>query len=145
MARKPSKQQTDKKTYLLELADGGQKKITVPASWKITFGPIVIPKGKDHNLGAHVSTVALRFYEGNKENQRAVFTNVKGFRDLDIEISEKRVQVKRETVTKQTQQGARDYVAEMRVEEWVNPDKEDATVVPPEFASLPKPPGNEDA
>ena len=59
---------TDMKTYILELKEGGQKKVTVPANWKLTFGPIC-PGSKDgsYNSGG---AVALPFYSGNNKKKK---------------------------------------------------------------------------
>lgn len=65
----------DTTTYLVNFIDGDKKQITVPKSWKVTFGPVV--PGSRHPT--------LRFYE-SKEKQRAAFTDVKNFRDMSMDI-----------------------------------------------------------
>jgi hypothetical protein len=111
------------KTYILTLKDGsGIRKVTVPASWKMTFG-LTAPysaKGGGYNNG-----LALRFYEGSEKNLRAVFTDVSAVRDTSIEILERRTETQRKVVQKHTAQGAKDVVVEARVTEWVNPDSDE--------------------
>ena len=71
------------KTYLLECRNHVLRKVTIPASWKVTFGPLV--------PGAHGDgTLALRVYE-TKDKQRAVFMGVVAFRDLDVKVEERRL------------------------------------------------------
>lgn len=65
--------------------------IEVPASWKITFGPLC-PGGR-HNNGS--SMMAIRLYE-TKEKQRAVFTGVKSFRQLDTIKIKRKVDVSKQ-------------------------------------------------
>jgi hypothetical protein len=80
------------KTYHIEFKNGAEKRITVPADWKVTFGPCVA--GGNSN-GKMEMPLALRFYE-SKENQRAIFTDVRSFRDMDIKILEKKVSIQEE-------------------------------------------------
>lgn len=129
-ARKPAAAGT--KTYILELKNGNVRKVTVPAHWKLTFGQLVPYTERGHSHG-----VALRFYEGNKENLRAVMTDVAAIRDDSISIIEKRTTVQRKAAQKQTGQGSKDVVIEARVTEWVNPDAEEEVAVPSEFLQLP--------
>lgn len=125
------------KTYILELTDGNTRRITIPAHWKLTFGSVVpfTSRNAGHYDTSH--RVALRMYEGNKENLRAVMTDVTSIRDADIVISEKRTSVKRQAAQKQTSQGMKDIVVEARVTEWVNPDDDAERPVPEEFLKLP--------
>lgn len=108
-----------KKTYLLETRGGSQRKLTVPAAWKVTFGPTTPYEKKDGYHGKdHVW--ALRLYEGTK--LRGIFTDVKSFRDMDIAIIEKRIRTKRQVMEKASKSGGKAVVAEARIEEWVDPD-----------------------
>ncbi len=120
------------KTYILELKGGNVRRVTVPASWKLTFGQLVpyTERGNSHG-------VALRFYEGSKENLRAVMTDVISIRDASIEIIEKRTTVQRKAAQKQSGQGMKDVVIEARMTEWVNPDAEEEVEMPSEFLQLP--------
>lgn len=115
MAKKPTTQTDKTKTYILELKGGNLRKVTVPASWKVTFGPL-IPGDK----GGH-GTLALRFYE-SKENQRAIFTDVKSFRADDIPVQERITKTKNQRIRKSTPEGDKFVDVEARVSEWRNPD-----------------------
>lgn len=127
-----------KKTYILELTNGNTRRITIPANWKMTFGSTVPHVPRSGNYGGAEGGVALRLYEGTKENLRAVMRDVMSIRDADIEIMEKRTSVKRQAAQKQTPQGMKDVVVEARMTEWVNPDNDDLAEVPQEFLKLPK-------
>jgi hypothetical protein len=107
------------KTYILELLNGDLRRITVPETWKLTFGPVVPYSGKG---GSSDGRVCLRFYEGSKENLRAVFTDVRAFRDESMEIRERRTEVKRQVVQRRDGGGMKNVEVEARVTEWVNPD-----------------------
>lgn len=72
--------------YLVN-AQGGEFVIEVPANWKITFGA-VNPGANTHARDLH----CLRLWEGEK--LRAVYCDVRGFRDLSIPLARK---VSRET------------------------------------------------
>lgn len=124
----------EKRTYILNMKDGTKQKITVPMNWRLTFGPLV-PGSKDTSVNSRDALV-LRIYEGNKDNQRAVFTDVLSWRDtkdLEIEI---------ETVSRQQKgvrvdiegEGEKIVQANMEVRQWVNPD--DPRPVRTEFGSL---------
>lgn len=123
MPRKQSEQPVTNKTYILTCANGTIRKVTVPSTWKLTFGPTVpyAPKeGYRTDRG-----YSLRFYEGAKENLRAVFSDVVAFRDDSIGILERKTEVQKKVIKKQTPQGAKDVVVEARVTEWSNPDEVD--------------------
>lgn len=123
-------------TYLLDLGNGNKRRITVPTAWKVTFGPAVPFSGKDRGYtGSERSGYALRFYEGNKENQRAIFTDVRAFRDQSLAVEEMVTRTKHQTVRKSTEHGVKDVMVEARVTEWINPDAPAST--PQEFLSLP--------
>jgi hypothetical protein len=81
------------KTYLVE-RHSEVLQVTVPDDWKVTFGPVFTPtKG-----GYGGPDNCLRFYE-SKDKQRAIFTQVRGFRDLSIPVKKqvKKVQSKSES------------------------------------------------
>jgi hypothetical protein len=114
---------TDKpemKTFLMELKGGKLRRVTVPATWKVTFGPLV-PSEVRHG---DVRTFALRFYE-TKEQQRAVFTDVVSFRDMSLEVEERVSKVKQKMVHKEAPGGRREMMVEARITEWRNPDAPD--------------------
>lgn len=128
----------EKKTYLLETKNGGQRRLTVPSSWKVTFGPTVPfeRKGAGGYRGDE-GTWALRLYEKG-DKLRAIFTDVKSFRDMDIQVQEKRITTKRQTVEKADRHGGKNVVAEARIEEWVDPDspESDDSKTPEEYLRL---------
>lgn len=120
----------DKTTYMIEFTDGKRKKITVPSSWKVTFGPVAVRKSGSVALPyKDKMPQALRFYE-SETKQRAIFTNVASFRDMSIEIHEERVSSQSKTGTIEIE-GSR-KIANFRTEmkEWINPDDEDAINAP---------------
>jgi hypothetical protein len=113
----------EQRTYILDLDNGKRRKVTVPASWKVTFGPAAVGLDKASSGNRLKVPMALRFYE-NKENQRAIFTDVISFRDSSIQIEE-------EVINTQVKQGfmevdgARKAVHyEARTKEWVDPDSD---------------------
>jgi hypothetical protein len=78
----------DAKIVLLVKRDrGGDFTIEVPADWKVTFGA-VNPGSPPHGRDLH----CLRIWEGEK--LRAVFCDVRGFRDLSIPLA---VKISKET------------------------------------------------
>lgn len=123
------------KTYILELKNGDTRKITVPAHWKLTYGNVVPYAGKG-TMNPSEARVALRLYDGTKDNLRAVYTDVVSFRDAAIGTLEKRTQVQRKASQRATDKGMRDVIVEARVTEWVDPDNEDAASAPSEFKSI---------
>lgn len=129
-----TKQSSDK-TYILTLRGGNIRRVTVPSTWKMTFGQLV-PYNRERGSGG--GGVALRFYEGSKENLRAVMCDVEAIRDASMQIMEKRTTVQRKAAQKASHQGMKDVVVEARVTEWVNPDSEDDTPVPSEYLKLPR-------
>lgn len=118
------------KTYILELKGGKQRKLEVPEDWKVTFGPL-IPGERGGN-----GTLALRFYEG-KDKQRAIFTDVQSFRDASIPILEKVTRTQSKRHTKNTPEGAKDFIVEARMTEWRDPDSPEDTMPHDEFLALP--------
>ena len=130
--KKPAKATApDMTTYLVSRAKGNDVKITVPASWKVTFGPLN-PGSK--NLAGN-GAPALRFYE-SENRQRAVITDVLSFRDMSIKVEEKRTNVKQQVLSKDTPHGKKNVVVEGRVEEWVNPDEPQHSGATEEFFRL---------
>lgn len=125
------KNKTATTTYYIERAGGLDQKVTVPSHWKVTFGPL-----NPGSKGGEASTPALRFYESPNQ-QRMVITNVKCFRDMGIQVEEKRVSVKRQAAWKDTPHGRKDFVVEGKMEQWVNPDAPSEDGQDESFALLP--------
>lgn len=119
-----SKDKANMKTYILELHNGDLRKVTVPDTWKVTFGP-TIPFSGSKYAGVDNKALALRFYEGNKENLRAVFTDVRAFRDEDIAILERRTETQRQVVQQHGDDGMHNVEVEARVTQW-KADKQEA-------------------
>lgn len=80
----------DRLVKYLVLASDGEFMIEVPASWRVTFGYVNPSKSSDGY--ARNEGHCLRVWEGEK--LRAVYGNVRGFRDMAIPLARK---VKRET------------------------------------------------
>lgn len=109
------------KTYILDLENGKRRKVTVPANWKVTFGPAAVGIDKAAAGMGRKVPMALRFYE-NKENQRAIFTDVVSFRDSSINIEEEVVntKIKEGFVEVDGVRKATSFSATTK--EWMNPD-----------------------
>lgn len=107
---------------MMKMRNGSERKITIPDYWKVTFGPTIPFERK---AGAHhgSETWALRLYNGDK--LKAIFTDVINFRDMSIEIREKRIQTKRHFVERAAQFGGKSATMEARVETWCDPDEPD--------------------
>jgi hypothetical protein len=69
------------RTYEIRFTDRGPIRITIPATWKVTFGAVV-PGAK----AGYSGTFGLRIWE-TTDKQRAVFANVASFCDLSIPIA----------------------------------------------------------
>ena len=116
----------DNRTYLLEMYDGSKRKITVPASWKVTFGPAAVPRKpgvRGNSNAAGKMPMAIRFYE-SKDQQRAIFTDVINFRDMSIPILEERVEVKTKRGTLSVDGANRNVSMNATIKQWLNPDEE---------------------
>src|SRR5437016_692292 len=105
-------------TYYVQRQQGRDQKVTVPADWKVTFGPLS-PGSKGESGNA---TPALRFYE-SANKQRMVITQVVSFRDMAIKVEEKRTTSKQQTLYKGSGAGRKEVVVEGRMDEWVDADK----------------------
>ena len=108
-------------TYLLEMDDGDQKRITIPDDWTVTFGALI--PGQQTNSGR----LGLRFWKGKQ--QKALFQGVKSFRDMSIVIEERRTTTKEETYYKGNEENRKAVVVQQQAHEWVNPDAPPAAKV----------------
>lgn len=113
----------EKRTYILNMKDGTKQKITIPGNWKMTFGPLV-PGSKDFNHNS-AGALVLRIYEGNKDNQRAVFTGVESWRDTsELAIEVEQVQEKQQMASVDIPgEGKKDVAVRMETRQWIDPDK----------------------
>ena len=118
------------KTYILNLKDGGRQRVTVPSDWKVSFGALF--PSKDSNNGR----TALRFWEGAKEHQRAVFADVESFRDTSIGIEEERTETHEQGIQADTELGKKTIIVRGQVREWINPDDPKASKAAPEFLRI---------
>lgn len=107
----------EEKTLIVEIQNGKDRKITIPADWTITFGPIGVG-ARNHGE----STNVLRFYaDASKKQLKAVFRNVICFHEEGIQIREKVVRKKNKTFKRQEKNGEQSYQAEVRQTTWRDP------------------------
>ena len=108
-------------TYLIRFQNGKEQKVTVPESWKVTFGPAA--RGNNAtSKHTYKMPLALRFYE-NEKKQRAIFTDVASFRDTSIQIEEKVVRKQEKDGFMECDGVKKATKFSATVEEWVNPDR----------------------
>lgn len=105
-----AKEQT--KTYLVERSKETLL-VTVPADWKVTFGPLFTPSKGGYGGPAN----CLRFYE-SKDKQRAIFVDVTGFRDTSIPVKRRVVEVKGKSEFAKNSKGEKHSAEEERDEKW---------------------------
>ena len=109
------------KTLILEMNKGDDRKVTIPADWTITFGPIGVGARHDGN-----STHVLRLYEdAGKKKLKAVFRNITAFHEEGIQILEKVVRKKNKTFKRKERNGEKTYAAEVRQTTWRDPYMEE--------------------
>jgi hypothetical protein len=109
MPRKSDEQQFT--TYLIERVGRERLKVTVPSSWKVTYGPVVLTKG------GYGQEYAIRFYESANQ-QRAIFTGVLSFRDLSIPVQRSVQKVEAKGGRKQDDKDVSTWSSERVEEEW---------------------------
>lgn len=114
------------KTYLVEFKNGTKQKITVPANWKVTFGPAA--KGNRGDRTGLQMPLALRFYE-SEVKQRAIFTDVVSFRDTSINIEEMKIEIQEKEGYMECDGVKKKTTFQAKATSWVNPDN-DANGVP---------------
>jgi hypothetical protein len=102
------------KTYLIERSNETVR-VTVPASWKVTFGPV-----SAGNRGAFSGEegMCLRFYESANQ-QRAIFTRVRSFRDTSIPMEKLVIERQNKAEMKAGAKGHKHSEEEVREEKWV--------------------------
>jgi hypothetical protein len=111
----------EEKTYLIEFENGKRQRITVPESWKVTFGPAARGTNKDKGLSRQMP-LALRFYESDTK-QRAIFTDVVSFRDVSIKIEEERVNTQQKDGFVECDGKRKGVTFQATSRQWVDPDK----------------------
>lgn len=110
----------ERRTYLIVHIDGTRRKITIPANWKVTFGPAV--KGGNYAPGSGprpVMPMALRFYE-HDTMQRAIFTDVQNFRDLSIPVEVEKVSHQEKDGFTEVDGVRKRTSFQVQTKEWVN-------------------------
>lgn len=104
------------RTYEI-ITNAGSIRMDIPESWKVTYGPV--SPGSKYGGG---EGNALRVYEGT-DKQRAIFLNVKSFRDLSIPImrlyvkSEGKDEWERDTEGNSSNKSKTNVTREWRVDE----------------------------
>jgi len=116
-----------------ELLVFGEKtfKITVPDDAKITFGPFSPPGKMGYSDRPERALGTLRIYQKSKDNIIAVFSGVKGFRDLSLEYAEEVAREEGATIWKSDRDGYQREERVTRQREWVEPVKEIAPAPDP--------------
>lgn len=79
----------NKRRFMVQFANGDERVIVVPESWRVTFGPLSPGNGQFAN---EKMGWTLRFYE-TKDKQRACFNGVRQFWDMSVTIIEPTRQV----------------------------------------------------
>lgn len=113
-----------------ELLVFGEKtfRIMVPDDAKITFGPFSPPQRSDRgggyagDPGRAIGT--LRIYHKTKDNIIAVFSGVRGFRDLSMDYMEEVAKEEGATIWKSDRDGYSREEKLSRQREWVDPAKQ---------------------
>ena len=113
----------EEKTYIIVCEDKSRRRITVPADWKITFGPAArgLNGSKTNNITGLKMPMALRFYE-SETKQRAIFTDVINFYDSSIKIEEEKVKIQEKDGYTEFDGIRKRTTFQATVREWVNPN-----------------------
>jgi len=105
---------TEQKKYVLYMARGQQRRITIPADWKVTYGPIV------PGSGMKGGSLCFRVYE-SKEKQRLCLMDVIGFREESIPLEVLRSDAERLKLAQE--------MAGEGGKVWVNTDEDNKKVI----------------
>jgi hypothetical protein len=116
----PAKKVDPEETRTLHVTTKREEfRITIPASCKVTFGPIFTSSTRRNNSYSEGGApTALRIYEAN-DKQRAVFTDVLTFRDLSYPLERKVAAVKERAVWEDDGRGFRQERSGTRVDKWL--------------------------
>lgn len=112
MPTKVTKPTEATRTYLIERSRE-QIKVTVPDTWRVTFGPVVVGIKKEYGTS---SAPVLRFYEG--EIARALFTDVESFREVSIPVEKLFVKRKGSAKWEESRSGSSSAKEEVIEEKW---------------------------
>jgi len=95
-------------------------KITIEDDDRVTFGPWSPPTDKTRAYDALRGT--LRIYKGrSKEDVKAVFSGVTGYRDMSLEYAEEVTKEEGATIWKSDKTGYFKEEKVSRQKEWINP------------------------
>jgi len=120
----------EEKVYIITHEDKTKRRITVPADWKVTFGPASRGENAGNRAGQHLKMpLALRFYE-SETKQRAIFTDVISFRDASIKIEEERTNVQEKEGYVECEGVRKKTIFSATVKEWINPDAVSEPIIP---------------
>lgn len=110
-------------SQIKELLVFGEKtfKITVPDDAKITFAPFSPPGKMGYGNQPERAVGTLRIYQKTKDNIIAVFSGVKGFRDLTLDYAEEVAKEEGATIWKSDRDGYQREEKVHRTREWVEP------------------------
>lgn len=127
-----AKSQNQRTLYVKFLHNGGERKVTIPAGCKVTFGP-VCPGTKGSNNGE--GSIALRVYNG--ASQIACFVRVESFYETDSVTCIHRC-TKRAVKQQAYQEGGVDKQRSVAVEvsEWKDELAEDETGAEDAFLAM---------
>ena len=118
-------EQVKTKTLILEMSKGAERRLTIPADWTITFGPVAIGAKYSSNDG---SANVLRLYEDvGRKHLKAVFKDVRAFFEEGIQIVERKTETKQKTYQQMNEKTGKmeAYQASVKRKTWVNPYAED--------------------
>lgn len=106
------------RTLYAELNGGNMRKITIPSSWVITFGPIGVGVARNGQDSPNV----LRIYSDAKRSDLvAVYRDIKAVSDERVIVTEKTTRKKKKVFNKAGPKGDQSFAAEVRSTKWVNP------------------------
>lgn len=118
------------KTLIIDMSRGEDRRITIPADWTITFGPVAI--GAKFSSSDGSSNVLRLYSDVGRKHLKAVFKDVRAFFEEGIEIVERRTETKNKTYNQinPTSGKSEAYQATVKRKTWVDPyadeDEDDA-------------------
>lgn len=124
LGQDPGQEKGEEMSDTRELLVFGDKtfRIKIPDDAKVTFAPFSPPSkgtGYAHNPERAVGT--LRVYRGTKDNIVAVFSGVKGFRDMSLEYAEEVAREEGAVIWKSDKDGYQREEKVNKSSDWVEP------------------------
>ena len=109
------------KTLIIDMSRGEDRRITIPADWTITFGPVAI--GAKFSSSDGSSNVLRLYSDVGRKHLKAVFKDVRSFFEEGIEIVERRTETKNKTYNQinPTTGKSEAYQATVKRKTWVDP------------------------